>query len=83
MGLPAEGMQAFYRNSMRDIIKYFCKFHNAKVKLYNLLEENSMPTNKPQSIPISDHFKQKYSLTATEIPVAYFPMQDHNPGSLE
>jgi hypothetical protein len=27
MGLPAEGMSSFYRNSKSDVIKYFGKYH--------------------------------------------------------
>lgn len=40
MGLPGEGMQTLYRNSKTDVLKYFCKFHRGKVKIYNLCDDS-------------------------------------------
>lgn len=46
MGFPGEGMKAFYRNSFRDVIKYFGKYHGGKVKIYNLCDDDFINTNK-------------------------------------
>lgn len=51
MGLPAEGMASFYRNSKIDVIKYFGKFHSGKVKFFNLCDDKFIDTNKT-SFPI-------------------------------
>ena len=46
MGFPGEGMKTFYRNSLNDVIKYFAKFHNGKVKIFNLCDDESIDTSK-------------------------------------
>jgi len=56
MGFPGEGMKAFYRNSMRDVIKYFGKFHSGKVKIYNLCDDDFINTNK-LSFSIDEHMR--------------------------
>ena len=82
MGFPGEGMKAFYRNSFRDVIKYFGKYHQGKVKIYNLCDDDYIDTAKI-SIPVSHHFITKYKLGVTNVPYSYFPMADHNPASVK
>ena len=82
MGFPGEGMKAFYRNSLQDVIKYFALYHKAKVKIYNLCDDDFINTNKI-SIPIDRAHRTKYGLTVTAVPLAHFPMMDHNPAPLK
>ena len=51
MGFPGEGMKAFYRNSLQDVIRYFAQYHKAKVKIYNLCDDDFINTGRI-SIPI-------------------------------
>jgi hypothetical protein len=46
MGFPGEGMKSFYRNSLKDVIKYFGKYHHGKVKIYNLCNDDFINYNK-------------------------------------
>jgi phosphatidylinositol-3,4,5-trisphosphate 3-phosphatase/dual-specificity protein phosphatase PTEN len=82
MGFPGEGVKAFYRNSFRDVIKYFGKYHQGKVKIYNLCDDDYIDTNKIQ-IPVIQHFITKYKLNVNNVPCSFFPMTDHNPAPLK
>ena len=44
-------MKVFYRNSVKDVLKYFGKYHKGKVKIYNLCDDDYINTNK-LSFPI-------------------------------
>jgi phosphatidylinositol-3,4,5-trisphosphate 3-phosphatase/dual-specificity protein phosphatase PTEN len=46
MGFPGEGMRAFYRNSMGDVLRYFGKYHKGKVKIYNLCDDSFINKDK-------------------------------------
>ena len=77
MGLPAEGLASYYRNSRSEVLKYFETFHNGRCKIYNLCDDKQFDTS------ILRFETEEIHLTGREaIPVAYFPMMDHNPGSL-
>ena len=39
MGFPSEGLEAVYRNSMRDVLQFFNKKHAGFYKVYNLCSE--------------------------------------------
>ena len=52
MGFPGEGMRAFYRNSLGDVLRYFGKYHKGKVKIYNLCDDSYINTDKI-SIPVN------------------------------
>jgi phosphatidylinositol-3,4,5-trisphosphate 3-phosphatase/dual-specificity protein phosphatase PTEN len=84
MGMPAEGMASFYRNSKSDVLKYFGKFHNGKVKIFNLCDDKFIDTSKT-SYPIDKNLLNMAGCNfgITSVPVAYFPMMDHNPGPLK
>lgn len=84
MGLPAEGMASFYRNSRSDVIKYFGKFHKGKVKIYNLCDDKYIDTSTT-SLAIEKNIlnSSDCEFSVKRVPVAYFPMQDHNPGPLK
>ena len=84
MGLPAEGMASFYRNSRSDVLRYFGKFHKGKVKIINLCDDKFIDTSKTW-YPIDKNLLTSASsnFAVTSVPVAYYPMMDHNPGSLK
>jgi len=75
-------MKAFYRNSMRDVMKYFGKFHQGKVKIYNLCDDDIINTNKLQ-FQVDYPLRFQYGIVNKSIPVCYFPMMDHNPAPLK
>ena len=68
MGFPSTGMQALYRNSLTDIIKFFKTKHNDIVKVYNLCIEKDRIYNK-------DIFPNSK--------VGLFPATDHNPSPIK
>ena len=79
MGFPGEGMKAFYRNSLRDVVKYFGKYHQGKVKIYNLCDDSFIDTNK-LNLPVDQSLRKELGLLNLKtVPIAYFPMMDHNP----
>ena len=46
MGFPGEGVKSLYRNSVRDVIKYFGKYHYGKIKIYNLCDDDHINFKK-------------------------------------
>jgi len=82
MSYPGEGLKSFYRNSLKDVLKYFAKFHTLKVKVYNLCDDAFIDTNRLE-YKIDDHYVKKYALDRNLVPIAYFPMMDHNPAPLK
>ena len=64
MGYPSIGAETFYRNSLKETIRFFKEEHHDQVKIYNLcLEKNR--------IYESTNFENSS--------VALFPSKDHNP----
>jgi phosphatidylinositol-3,4,5-trisphosphate 3-phosphatase/dual-specificity protein phosphatase PTEN len=45
MGYPGEGIEKFYRNSMKDVQDFFRKKHQGYYKIYNLCKERSYDDN--------------------------------------
>jgi phosphatidylinositol-3,4,5-trisphosphate 3-phosphatase/dual-specificity protein phosphatase PTEN len=82
MGFPGEGIKNLYRNSLNDVISYFAKYHNGKVKIYNLCNDDFINYNKT-SFDIDKNLKKMHKLRESSVPVAYFPMMDHNPAPLK
>ena len=68
MGFPSTGVQALYRNSLADIIKFFKTKHNDIVKVYNLCIEKDRIYSK-------DIFPNSK--------VGLFPATDHNPSPIK
>ena len=64
MGYPSIGCETVYRNSLVDVVDFFHKKHNDKVKIYNLCLEKERIYNK-------NLFSKSY--------VGLFPATDHNP----
>ena len=64
MGYPSIGCETVYRNSLNDVVDFFHKKHNDKVKIYNLCLEKERIYNK-------NLFSSSY--------VGLFPATDHNP----
>jgi hypothetical protein len=62
MGFPGEGMKAFYRNSLGDVIKYFAKYHQGKAKIYNLCDDDYINTNKTE-FPIDKQTRTTFGIT--------------------
>ena len=68
MGYPSEGVEAIYRNDVKDVIAFFEKKHKGNVKIYNLcLEKDKI-------------YEKKLFLRSK---VALFPSLDHNPCSVK
>ena len=64
MGFPSTGCETFYRNSLKDVVKFFHFYHNDNVKIYNLCLEKDRIYDKN----IFNKFQ-----------VGLFPATDHNP----
>ncbi len=64
MGYPSIGCETVYRNSLNDVVDFFHKKHNDKVKIYNLCLEKERIYNK-------NLFSSSY--------VGLFAATDHNP----
>jgi phosphatidylinositol-3,4,5-trisphosphate 3-phosphatase/dual-specificity protein phosphatase PTEN len=64
MGYPSTGFETFFRNSLDDVNKFFHKYHNNDVKIYNLCLEKERIYDK--------------SLFNKSL-VSLFPSKDHNP----
>ena len=64
MGFPSIGCETVYRNSLTDVVNFFHRKHNDKVKIYNLCLEKDRIYNK-------NLFEKSY--------VGLFPATDHNP----
>ncbi len=62
MGFPATGCESLYRNSLSEVKRYFEKYHNNKIKVYNLCIEIEkiyskarFPDNQVALFPFKDH----------------------------
>lgn len=76
MGYPGSGIFGLFRNHLDDVITYFKKYHELKIKIYNMCNDKFVDLNM-LSLPVNIDSKIK-----TEISFAYFPMMDHNPGPI-
>lgn len=73
MGFPGSGLNSLVRNDVGDIILYCKKYHDLKIKIYNLCNDKFVNPNILQlDTPGIDR----------KIRLAYFPMMDHNPGPI-
>jgi len=68
MGFPGNGLKSFFRNSKSAVELFLKQRHSSQVKIYNLCNEDAKDLNNLEFTP--------------DIKVAYFPMMDHNPGSI-
>ena len=68
MGYPSVGLEAIYRNDVKDVIAFFEKKHKGNVKIYNLCLEK-------------DRIYEKKLFLRSK--VALFPSLDHNPCSVK
>ena len=75
MGYPAAGFYKLYRNDLSDVLKFFEKYHQSKVKIYNMCNDKFVDVN---TLRLKAHGEEK-----RQIKLAYFPMMDHNPGPLQ
>jgi protein-tyrosine phosphatase len=68
MGFPAQGYESFYRNNIKDVLRFFQNEHQNKVKVYNMCIEQAhiYPKNKFSNENTND------------IKVALFPFADHS-----
>ena len=64
MGYPSTGCETIYRNSLVDVVNFFHKYHNDKVKIYNLCLEK-------------ERIYDKRIFSKSQ--VGLFPATDHNP----
>jgi phosphatidylinositol-3,4,5-trisphosphate 3-phosphatase/dual-specificity protein phosphatase PTEN len=64
MGIPSNGIEAVYRNSMSEMVRFFEHYHQGHYKIYNLCAEPS----RQYTWPISNGEKV----------VAVYPFWDHN-----
>jgi len=39
MGYPGEGFYSLYRNNRADVLSYFEKYHDSKIKIYNMCND--------------------------------------------
>lgn len=68
MGFPSTSCEAIYRNSLKEVLRYFKEEHDNKVKIYNLCIE-------PERI---------YSkATMNGLSVTLFPFADHQTCSIK
>ena len=81
MGLPGQGTNVVYRNSLSDVLEYFAKYHQGKVKFYNLCSELSSEMDKFE-IPLGNSLVNKYEIEVDSVPLAHFPVEDHNPATI-
>jgi protein-tyrosine phosphatase len=71
MGYPGRGFSSLVRNNLGDVVLYFKKYHDLKIKIYNMCNDKFVNPNILQlDTPGLDR----------KIKLAYFPMMDHNPG---
>jgi phosphatidylinositol-3,4,5-trisphosphate 3-phosphatase/dual-specificity protein phosphatase PTEN len=70
MGFPAFGLRSIYRNPAGEVLEFFKKHHENRVKVYNLCDDSFIDMNQLQFID-------------GQVNIAYFPMADHNPGSVK
>jgi len=59
MGFPAQGVEALYRNSMKDMQEFFNSKHKNKYTIYNLCSERQYCKSKFEGrvvrFPFDDH----------------------------
>lgn len=73
MGYPGSGLNSLVRNNVDDVVNYCKKYHNLKIKIYNLCNDKFVNPNVLQlDTPEGER----------NIKLAYFPMMDHNPGPI-
>ena len=70
MGLPGQGFFKLFRNSQKDVIQFFDRYHNSRIKIYNMCNDAFVNT-------------KVLSLADGMIKLAYFPFMDHNPGPID
>lgn len=68
MGFPSSGTEALYRNKLKDVQKFFEKYHQDHYKVYNLCAERA--------------YKETVFTKHGGV-VKRFPFQDHNPSPFE
>jgi phosphatidylinositol-3,4,5-trisphosphate 3-phosphatase/dual-specificity protein phosphatase PTEN len=71
MGYPGSGLNGLVRNHIGDVVLYFQKYHDLKIKIYNMCNDKFVDPSVIQMTPPG--------LNRT-LRLAYFPMMDHNPG---
>ena len=69
MGLPGQGFYKLFRNSQDDVIDFFRTYHNSRIKIYNMCNDDFVNS-------------KVLSLADGKIKLAYFPFMDHNPGPI-
>ena len=69
MGLPGKGFYKLFRNSQDDVIEFFQKYHNSRIKIYNMCNDDFVNS-------------KDLSLADGKIKLAYFPFMDHMPGPI-
>jgi len=67
MGFPSMGAEGVIRNPMKQVKRFFQKFHDKKFKVYNLCSERKYDNSK---------------FTKIGGQVAHWPFDDHNPCAL-
>ena len=82
MGFPSQGVKAFYRNSLNDVVRYFSLYHQGRVKIYNLCDED-FRNNDSISIPIDKDTRTKYRMNVSALPISHFPIREGNPTSMK
>ena len=45
MGFPGAGVFALYRNDIKEVLQYYEKYHNSKIKIYNMCNDKFVDTN--------------------------------------